>query len=124
MPALTLDGLASAAQLPTETNDLIDAYGDELAQQAVQKSRTDSVPIADLLGLVVVSPEEEIAGVALASEVTAELLEDVPDRDRERLRVFLARAVPPTHLRLVVWDAAGIAMLRVDTASMQPAGQA
>lgn len=59
MPALTLDGLASAASLPAHTDDLLDTYSTDLARMAVDQQRAKSVAIADLLGLIVVTNDEE-----------------------------------------------------------------
>lgn len=119
-----LDGESSAAALPPAVVTILNDYGDELARVAVLRQQAESVAIAELLGLVVVTDNEENAGIALASDVTAGLLATCPPNDRPKLQKFLSSQVPATHLRVVVWEPTGVTLVRVDTLQPTKGGQA
>lgn len=117
-----LDGAARADLLPEDHIALLNSYGDELGREAVRYQRETGLPISKLLGVVVDHDEDQVAGIGKASELSTELIESVPPNQRDRLRAFLSREVPLGHLRLVVWNASGIALLRVDTLPMAKGG--
>lgn len=113
-----LNGRANAADLHGSVVELLNAYADAMAAQAVVTARTTGLPLTELIGIIVDSEDEVVAGVAKASEVVGELLETLPPWEQERLQVFLDRPVPATQLRVIAWNGTGLAMMRLDTSEV------
>lgn len=122
MAAIILDGAMSAASLPDSLTALVTAHSAPLWHAAVDVQKQTGLAIAELLGMIVTTNEEEVVGIAKLGEVLAELLATVSPRDRGNLQTFLATPCPASHLRVVLWTAAGFACVRVDTNPMAKGG--
>jgi hypothetical protein len=124
MSALLLDGAASAAVLPDSFRALLDGYANPLSRDAVRLQQLSGLAISELLGLVTVTDEGEFACVAETSELRAELLKWLPEREVEHARAFLERPVPHGHLRVILWTPEGVAHVRVDVMPAAKGGAA
>jgi hypothetical protein len=111
---MILDGVAPASLLPPSHTALMDGYADGLRDAAIDMQRRHGLALSALLGVIIVGGGDMV-GVGSTAELVGELRDSLDADNRARLDSFLARPVPATHLRLVVWNADGVSLGRLDT---------
>jgi hypothetical protein len=109
-----LDGAIKTTAVPAGHVELCNQFGDHLAAEAVKLQAETGLAIADMVGVVATAGDECVSGVAPAAVALPALLETESPETIARIRAFLAREAPPTHLRAFLWHEGGVAMVRID----------
>ena len=111
---MIFDGAAQASGLPPSHAVLMEDYVDGLREAAIDAQREHGLPLAELLGVILVADAETV-GVGATAELAGELRATLDAENRRRLDAFLAGPLPATHMRFVIWNSDGVSLMRMDT---------
>src|SRR5262245_60210383 len=123
MTDLIVEGDAKG-ELTDEARRLLGTYAGRLCEGAVQLEK-DGTALGDLLAFIIPTSGIDIVGVAEQEAAQAILhLECAPPTQRAMILEFIAKPVPPTHVRVIILGVAGLTLMRLDVLPMQPGGDA